>query len=152
MLKATKYANSINSLFFTALVFTFPEFFLFNPIGFGVTVLSGFQIFSTLSWIILVLSPMFLIKASVLTKRRFVIQVIAVSLWPLAVILIRVFLLISMGDPGLTYIASAPIFLVSDFLMPFLLVVMLNRSYKPELIKNSTSKKSVTGYPISTKY
>ena len=142
MLLATKITNVLSSIFLLSVIATFPTFFIFNPLQFGVTMISLLQVGSTIAWIVLLFSPVFILHLKHVSKKRAIIQSSLVLFWPVMVMLIRVFLLVSIGDPGISYLLTSPVFAVTDFILPIGISILLFRSTRDNTHKGKLIDKN----------
>jgi hypothetical protein len=107
---------------------TFMKFFFFNPFLGGFNILGVFQFVSIIGWIALVLVPPVILNLRrTFTKNMSLILLIATFIWPAAVVLIRITLLIEVGNPYLTYLVQYPLFLFSDIVVPVIYFVIWKR-------------------------
>ena len=120
----------LNALYMAGVVATYPQYFFFNPYFYGFTVLGVFQTVSSAGWVLLVLSPI-IFAASKSSEKRRLLTAVSLLVWPTSVVLIRVFLFASTGDPGWQYLIVYPVFLVSDILAPLFLAYLLLSSRRP---------------------
>lgn len=110
----------LNSLFYTGVVLSHPGFFVFNPFAPGFTILGLLQTLSSAGWILTICLPLISwIVQSIGASRMLLLA--SVLLWPLSLLLIRVFMALVTGDPGFQYLVNYPIFAVTDFIAPALL-------------------------------
>lgn len=114
----------LNALYMAGVVVSFPQFFFFNPYIYGFTILGLFQTVSTAGWVLVVLAPVIYL-ASRSAGTRELLTAVSILIWPTSVVLIRVFLFVTTGDPGWQYLVVYPVFIVSDFLAPMFLAYLL---------------------------
>ncbi len=112
----------------SAVVLTFPEFFLLKPWEIGVLpLLQLAQSVSLFGWVALVVFPPI---AMLLRRINFGVARILFWLgilgWPAGLILTRIVLQVMTGNPGITYLFEYPIFIITDIAIPLTYVKFKN--------------------------
>jgi hypothetical protein len=100
-------------------VLTYKAFFFINPFASSVMLLRVQQTISMLGWIALIVVPPLAIRfGDRLFKNGRVALFLGFILWPLGVLMIRIYLASTTGNPYITYLFNYPIFLFSDVIAP----------------------------------
>jgi hypothetical protein len=111
----------LNSLFFLGVVLNYPGFFIYNPFAAGFTILGLLQSISTAGWILTVCLPLinWMIRLMGAGMGGLIISILV---WPISLLIIRGFLAMVYGDAGFQYLVSSPVFFVTDYIAPALLI------------------------------
>lgn len=115
-----KRALLLNSLFFLGVVITYPGFFIFNPFAPGFTVLGLLQSVSTAGWIITICLPLISWVVDVTNAPKGLLAV-SILIWPISLLMIRLFMGLLTGNFGFQYLFSTPVFFITDLISPILL-------------------------------
>ena len=113
------------SAMFWLVIATYPSFFLFNPYAQGEGVRSVVLTLTGLGWLLIANGPVVLmgLYATGRTAAIKFLPVIAL-VWPVSLIINHISLFIQEGLWYTGYLADYPIFIVTDILLPLLLVVV----------------------------
>ena len=106
------------SVVFGLVVFSYKEFFLFNPLETSPTWLSILQLISVIGWIsLLIVSPLLVLTSRGKSSYTRLIRASAL-LWPGSLLLIHIGLFITTNNAYLGYLLEKPIFIFTDILVP----------------------------------
>ena len=103
-------------------ILTFPDFFFLDPFSNSLGIfLTGARLAALTGWIVLLLVPPILIALRSRIGQRFSLYLaVSASIWPAALLLIRLAHLTVTGNPAIDYHLSFPIFVFSDVVVPIL--------------------------------
>ena len=112
------------SVVFALVVLTYKSFFFINPFSALTPWLAGEQVFSMIGWIFFI----FVLPLVQLFRNRFRIleslALVSWVLWPAALILIHLSLLVTTGNAFLDYLVTYPIFFFTDVIAPVIYLFM----------------------------
>jgi len=117
----------------SALIFqtlTFPDYYLIGPFSNSpIEYMSGTQLLWLVGWAVFVFAPPFLVVIRARVGMRYSLYLaIAASIWPLVVVVFRVFEFVSTGDPTFAYLVDHPVFVFSDIVVPALYLGKANHA------------------------
>ena len=113
------------SLTFWLVVATYPSFFLFNPFAFQDASRAALLAVMMLGWLVLANAPFLIFGFFALGFQRVLsLLPIVALLWPVSLIVNHVSLAVVEGNWYLGYLADYPIFVVTDILMPLVLIAI----------------------------
>lgn len=131
------------SAVFTLIVFTFPVFFFFDPAQQNDLVRQSILILSTAAWIILAVGPAIVFSLVALGRRHAIDALPFIALpWPIMLVINHLHLAISTGKAYLEYLVNFPVFIITDVLIPALLLILWlelgwkNHMYHKKLAKH----------------
>lgn len=131
------------SAVFTLIVFTFPVFFFFDPAQQNDLARQSILILCTLAWVVLAVGPAVVFSLVALGRRHAIdaLPYIAIP-WPLMLVVNHLHLAITTGNAYVEYLANFPVFIITDLLIPGLLIVLWlelgwkNHSYHNKLARH----------------
>jgi hypothetical protein len=116
--------SSLISLVFVLHVLTYKSFFFINPFSAVTPWLAFEQTLSMVGWVCLTIFPPFILAFRDRIQSFNSIFLLSWVVWPVALVLIRVSLLASTGNPFITYLATYPIFIFTDIVVPVIYFVI----------------------------
>ena len=118
------FISLVISTIFALVVLTYQSFFFINPFSALTPWLAGEQVFSMVGWVFFI----FVAPVVQLFKDRFPVleglAFISWVLWPLALILIHLSLLVTTGNAFVGYLVTYPIFFFTDLIAPVIYLFM----------------------------
>ena len=118
------FISLVISVVFALVVLTYSSFFFINPFSALTPWLAAEQVFSMVGWIFfIVVLP---IAQFFRERARIVEGLVLISwvLWPAALILIHLSLLVTTGNAFLGYLVTYPIFFFTDLIAPVIYLLM----------------------------
>jgi hypothetical protein len=106
------------SAFMVLHVFTYKSFFFINPLEALTPWLTFTQVLSMIGWISLTLLPPVLLHFKIRIQKFDILFFASWATWPVALLLIRIGLFANTGNAFVDYLATYPIFMFSDILVP----------------------------------
>lgn len=127
-------------------VLSFPEYFFFIPgVPDGFTIFSFMQVFSTLGWVSLILTPPLMLGFSNLAnwgKVRSSLFLVGVTLWTAATLIVQIITLALYGEVWLEYMIVYPIFFFMSVIAPAIYITIWVRGHT---INGARTSKHVEG-------
>jgi hypothetical protein len=123
-LKNNQFTPMVISLVFLLVVFTYPDFYVINPLAAFSGWLTVLQFLFVSGWVLFVVVPPF--TAVVKNQNRFSkgLEMLSLTLWPASWLSIHVMLGLTLRDPLLGYLGTFPILIFTDVLAPILYLLL----------------------------
>lgn len=128
------------SMFMLLVVFTFPGFFLFNPLDEPNPLRQVQLIFSTFAWVTQAIIPGAMLVGYAFGRTSWIrVLPFAALVWPLGIIMNQVTLYVLDGIWYTGYLIQYPVFIGTDIIMPIFIIFLWQVLRKRALVHDGIS-------------
>lgn len=118
------------SLFLITL--SFKSYFYFRPFELGFNLLSMLQFLTIIGWIsIIALPPLYFASEYKWSTSKYYSFLGLTTLWTTSTVLIKVYTLINLGQVWAGYLATYPVMIYFEWIIPIVYVTIVIKNYKP---------------------